>query len=59
LLNGKKSVFIILCFNTLFASGKKNPDFGENISVFLEKIPDFWEKHPDFGKNSLTFGKIP
>jgi hypothetical protein len=39
--------------------GKKKPDFGENISIFLEKIPAFWEKHPDFGKNSLTFGIIP
>jgi hypothetical protein len=39
--------------------GKKKPDFGENISIFLEKIPAFWEKHPDFGKNSLIFGKIP
>jgi len=57
LLNGKKSVLIILRFNTLFACGKKIPDFGEKISGFLDKITDFWEKIPDlWKKNSLTFG---
>jgi len=52
LLNGKKSVLIILRFNTLFVSGKKSLTLGK-------KSLTFWKKSLTFGKKTLTFGKIP
>jgi len=57
---GKKSVLIILRFNTLFVPGKKSPTFGNKSLTFWKKIPDFWEKIPDFWeKNHCLLGKNP